>query len=260
MGQPSFAAAMFRGRVLASSFARARIVLSRRGTGQALVLPRYTPSSNSVNGRRHYSDSSSLTKTCPSCSAPLPTALPVCSNCQYIAPIPESMTYHEMLGTPYEPNPFVVDVQQLKRQFRTVQAIVHPDRWVSRPPDQQAIAAAMSSRINEALHRLSDPLRRVEYILAREGYAGEESDKLDDMELLMEVMEAREGLANAQSSEEVVEIKAENDAKVRETIKEIEQLVAEKNWPALRTAAIKLRYLQGIDSAANAWPAIVHDH
>ncbi|KAJ8489775.1 hypothetical protein ONZ51_g2746 [Trametes cubensis] len=170
------------------------------------------------------------------------------------------MTYHEMLGTPYEPNPFTVDVQQLKNQFRAVQAVVHPDRWVSRPPEQQAIAAAMSSRINEALHRLSNPLRRAEYILAREGFAGEESDKLDDMELLMEVMEARESLANAQSPEEVAEIRAENDAKIQDSIQEIERLVADKDWPALRTAAIRLKYLQGIESAAAAWPASVHDH
>lgn len=77
--------------------------------------------------------------------------------------------------------------------------------------DQQAIAAAMSSRVNEALHRLSSPLRRAEYILACEGHAGEETDKLDDMELLMEVMEAREGLANAQSPEDVAEIREQND-------------------------------------------------
>lgn len=47
------------------------------------------------------------------------------------------MTYHEMLGTPYEPNPFVVDVSQLKQQLRAVQAVVHPDRWVSRPSVSQ---------------------------------------------------------------------------------------------------------------------------
>ena len=69
----------------------------------------------------------------------------------------------------------------------------------------------MSSRVNEALHHLSSPLRRAEYILAREGHAGEESDKLDDMELLMEIMEAREGLASAESSEEVAQIRCEND-------------------------------------------------
>ena len=206
------------------------------------------------------------------------------------------MTYHEMLGTPYEPNPFVVDVAALKNQFRAVQAVVHPDRWVAKPPvssaappnvicmyilpiflqEHQAIAAAMSSRINEALHRLSDPLRRAEYILAREGYAGEETDKLDDMELLMEVMEAREGLANAQSEDEVADIRAKNDGvliqvidcvqliyrrvvKIAETVEEIEKIVGEKDWEALRTAAVKLKYLQGIESAAAAWPAHVLD-
>ncbi|KAI0365256.1 Co-chaperone Hsc20 [Pilatotrama ljubarskyi] len=251
---------MFRLRALASIASHARPVLPRYPAARGRYLPRYAQNASLLNIHRSYSDTSSLTKTCPSCSAPLPTALPVCSNCTYIAPIPDSMTYHEMLGTSYEPNPFVVDVQQLKRQFRAVQAVVHPDRWVSRPPEQQAIAAAMSSRINEALHRLSDPLRRAEYILAREGYAGEETDKTDDMELLMDIMEAREGLANAQSAEEVAEIRAENDAKIQETLAEIEKLVAAKNWPALRTAAVKLKYLQGIESAAAAWPAVAHDH
>ena len=71
----------------------------------------------------------------------------------------------------------------------------------------------MSARVNEALHRLSNPLRRVEYILAREGYGGEETDKLDDMELLLDVMEAREGLANAESPDEVAEIRTANDGK-----------------------------------------------
>ncbi|KAI0335263.1 Co-chaperone Hsc20 [Cubamyces sp. BRFM 1775] len=252
---------MFRVRALVSFSAHARSSLPRHAASRALSLPRYAlPSHNTVKPRRNYSETSKRQKTCPSCSAPLPTALPVCSNCSYIAPIPDSMTYHEMLGTPYEPNPFAVDVQQLKQQFRAVQAVVHPDRWVSRPPEQQAIAAAMSSRINEALHRLSNPLRRAEYILAREGFAGEESDKLDDMDLLMEVMEAREGLANAESPEEVAEIRAENDAKIQESIQEIERLAANKDWPALRTAAIRLKYLQGIEYAAAAWPASMHDH
>lgn len=69
----------------------------------------------------------------------------------------------------------------------------------------------MSSRTNEALHRLSSPLRRVEYILAKEGHAGGETDKLDDMELLSDIMEAREGLANAESQEEVNSIRGDND-------------------------------------------------
>ncbi|RPD62931.1 Co-chaperone Hsc20 [Lentinus tigrinus ALCF2SS1-7] len=251
---------MFRLRALASLPARVRVPLPRTIASRSALQytpPRVTPAATLA---RNYSHASTRPKTCPSCSAPLPTALPVCTKCSYIAPIPESMSYHEMLGVPYEPNPFVVNVPQLKNEFRAVQTVVHPDRWVARPPESQAIAAAMSSRVNEALHRLSNPLRRVEYILAREGHGGEETDKLEDMELLMDVMEAREGLASAESPDEVAEIRTANDAKIQETLQEIEQLVGAKDWEALRTAAIKLKYLQGIESAAAAWPAVVHDH
>ncbi|KAM5536192.1 hypothetical protein V8D89_010091 [Ganoderma adspersum] len=248
--------------LLASFYLQTRLVLRQQaGPRAAPILRSYSPTHLAVFKRTFTSSPDSDTpKRCPSCSTPLPSSLPVCPKCFYIAPIPESMTYHEMLGTPYEPNPFVVDPRQLKDQFRAAQAVVHPDRWVGKPEEYQAIAAAMSARVNEALHQLSNPLRRAEYILTREGLAGEETDKLEDMELLMEVMEAREGLASAESEEEVARIRSDNQGKIEETLEEIEQLAGSKDWGALRVAAVKLKYLQGIESAAAAWPASVHDH
>lgn len=68
----------------------------------------------------------------------------------------------------------------------------------------------MSARINDGLHRLSDPLRRVEYILDREGFGGEETDKLEDPELLMEILEMREQVEGAESREEVEQVQAQN--------------------------------------------------
>ncbi|KAI0639412.1 Co-chaperone Hsc20 [Trametes polyzona] len=241
-------------RALASLALRAHPRPPCRVVGRGLYTSRLAPQSPSIGARRNHDGSANRVKTCPSCSSPLPTALPVCSNCSYIEPIPKSMSYHEMLGASYEPNPFVVDVAKLKNQFRAVQAIVHPDRWVSKPPEQQAIAAAMSSRINEAYSQLSNPLRRAEYILAREGHAGEETDSIDDMELLMDVMGAREDIANASDPAEVAEIRAQNQAKIEETLGEIERAAAEKDWPALRAAAVKLKYLEGINAAADMWP------
>jgi molecular chaperone HscB len=41
---------------------------------------------------------------------------------------------------------------------------------------------------------------------------------------------------------------------------EIEALVEKKAWEELKTAAIKLKYLQGIADAADAWPERVFDH
>ncbi|KAI0801254.1 Co-chaperone Hsc20 [Fomes fomentarius] len=243
--------------LLSLSVAQARSSLR---TPAALFATRIPRPYRSLGARRTYSSAFTDSKLCPSCSSPLPTALPVCTNCSYIAPIPESMTYHEMLGAAYEPNPFVVDPTAIKNQFRAVQAVVHPDRWVAKPPDHQAIAAAMSARTNEALHRLSNSLRRAEYILAREGFAGEETDKLEDMGFLVEVMEAREGLASSETAGEVEEIRAENDVKIKQLLHEIERLAGEKNWDGLRRATVKLKYRQGIESAAAAWPTVEHDH
>lgn len=170
------------------------------------------------------------------------------------------MSYHEMMGTPYEPNPFIVNNAQLKKRLRDLQTVIHPDRWVGKRPEQQDAAAVMSARINEALHRLSNPLRRVEYILEREGFAGEETDKLEDPELLMDILELREEVENAESQEEVELVRKQNGKKLDETIQEIEKLVGQKDWPAVKTAAIKLKYLQGIDNAAAAWPNVFSDH
>ncbi|TFY55578.1 hypothetical protein EVJ58_g8156 [Rhodofomes roseus] len=174
--------------------------------------------------------------------------------CYWISNIPGEMTYHEMLGTPYEPNPFVVDTAAIKRQLRQLQTVVHPDRWVGKEREKQDAAAVMSSRVNEALHRLSNPLRRVEYILQREGYPIGESENLEDPEVLMETMEMREEIEGAESKEGVERVRATNAEKVEETMQEITELVGRKDWPAAKVAAIKLKYLQGIENAAAAWP------
>ncbi|OBZ80008.1 Iron-sulfur cluster co-chaperone protein HscB, mitochondrial [Grifola frondosa] len=244
-------------------FSRSLVSLSRHSLLHRRPVPRPAfalPSAIPQTHLRRYINTSQNPKRCPACSAVLPTPLPVCPSCAYIAKLPKSMTYYDMLDVPYEPNPFVVDTARLKARFRSAQAIVHPDRWVGKSTDQQATASTMSSIINEALHHLLNPLRRAEYILTLEGLGTEESDKLDDLELLSEIMEAQEELASAESPEQVAEVRKENDVKLQDTIQEIEHLVAVKDWPAVRAAAVKLKYLQGVDSAAEAWPNRSNDH
>ena len=57
------------------------------------------------------------------------------------------MTYHEMLGVPYEPNPFVVDTAAIKRHLRQLQNVVHPDRWVGKPQVRARSLGALPSII-----------------------------------------------------------------------------------------------------------------
>ncbi|ESK86656.1 hypothetical protein Moror_9717 [Moniliophthora roreri MCA 2997] len=190
------------------------------------------------------------TKLCPNCSQPLPTALPACTKCWSISQISSQSRHHDLFQLPYNPNPFIVDESFLKRQFRQSQAICHPDTWVSKGSDKQDAALQLSSRINQAYQTLLNPLSRIEYILDLNGIPMSETDKVEDMEFLGDIMTAREEIQTAESRDEVAHVIQENQDKIEETMEEIGQLVENKEWQKAKEAAIRLRYLDGIRRAA----------
>ncbi|KAI3622459.1 hypothetical protein WG66_015320 [Moniliophthora roreri] len=212
------------------------------------------------------------TKLCPNCSQPLPTALPACTKCWSISQISSQSRHHDLFQLPYNPNPFIVDESFLKRQFRQSQAICHPDTWVSKgsdfhTKDKQDAALQLSSRINQAYQTLLNPLSRIEYILDLNGIPMSETDKVEDMEFLGDIMTAREEIQTAESRDEVAHVIQENQGeelilrfldnikpgttdKIEETMEEIGQLVENKEWQKAKEAAIRLRYLDGIRRAA----------
>ncbi|KAL4243516.1 HscB family protein [Abortiporus biennis] len=208
---------------------------------------------------RCYSTQPPLT-TCPACSAPLPTALPICPKCSFIQPSPSSISYHELLGLPYEPNPFHVNAAALKRQFIVAQGVVHPDRWSGKPEDKQALASHASTLVNDAYTTLSNPVKRVFYILNREGFKSDGEASLEDPALLADIMEQHEALENAMSQEEVDVIRETNKEAFDDLVQVITGLVEAKDWPAVQKNAIALKYRQGIDTAAKSWPEKPHDH
>jgi hypothetical protein len=82
--------------------------------------------------RRGYVVGGTRARTCPSCGAGLPTALPVCPACRYVGRVQDSITHHELLGQPYGPNPFAVDTGDLRRRYLEAQRLCHPDGWATR--------------------------------------------------------------------------------------------------------------------------------
>ena len=139
------------------------------------------------------------------------------------------------------------------------------------------IAAESSSFVNKAYRTLLNPYTRAEYILQLQGVQIHESESLNDTELIMEVMEARENLDNAESSEDVDRIRAENEGvelmfmnerillmmpveKIDVLLPKLSSAFQEKDWETAKRETIKLRYLQSIDAAADAWPNRLHDH
>jgi molecular chaperone HscB len=218
----SLAQALFGTRSLTTMF---RSSVRRLALNHRLSLShRHSLSSPKISIQRLYS--TPTTARCPSCSRPLPTPLPACPNCAYISAVPSSTPYHQIFGLTYDPNPFNVDVSLLKRRFRQAQAICHPDAWASQGPvsfahsflrfiligikGKQDLAQTLSSRINLAYQALLSPLSRAEYILELNGFEISETDHLDDVEFISEIMDAREELDGG-DAETVAVVESAND-------------------------------------------------
>ena len=64
--------------------------------------------------------------------------------------------------------------------------------------------------MNTAYNTLVEPLNRIQYILECEGVKITETDQTDDIELISEIMEAREALEEAASDEDAELIRQRN--------------------------------------------------
>lgn len=93
---------------------------------------------------------------------------------------------------------FDLDVAALEQRYRDLQKALHPDKHVNAPPAERRAALARAVNVNEAYRALRDELQRAQALLVRYGGKVNEDDAgASDPEFLMEVMELREGLAEA---------------------------------------------------------------
>lgn len=134
---------------------------------------------------------------------------------------------------------------------------------------KQDIAQTLSARLNNAYQTLLNPLSRAEYILELNQLPMSESDQVNDMAFMSHVMDARETIEEGEDDREICILAEENDGmcseksvvtksdinteRIKDTVAEIERLVAERDWVRMKEAAIRLRYLEGIHRAVNKW-------
>ena len=102
-----------------------------------------------------------------------------------------------------------LDRADLDARRRTVQAEVHPDRFVSAGPAQQRLAMQWAVRVNEAYERLKDPLKRAGSLCALAGIpiAAEDNTAMP-ASFLMEQIAWREALDAAETRDDVVALAA----------------------------------------------------
>lgn len=96
------------------------------------------------------------------------------------------------------PRRFELDRAELDARWRELQAQVHPDRFAAEGAAAQRVAMQWSVRVNEAVRRLRDPLRRAAYLCELRGVPIDaEKNTAMPAEFLLHQMQWREALDDA---------------------------------------------------------------
>ncbi|KAK3185298.1 molecular chaperone [Lecanicillium sp. MT-2017a] len=148
--------------------------------------------------------------------------------------------------------PFHIDTRTLRREFLQLQARAHPDMH---PASDKARAEATSARINEAFKTLANPLLRAQYLLSLRGVdvANDETLKVEEPELLMLVLEAREEIEDAQSEADLEEPRRVNEERILEGEKLLEKAFIEDDIEAAKREAVRMRYWVNIRDSLDNW-------
>ncbi|KAG9228360.1 hypothetical protein BJ875DRAFT_477667 [Amylocarpus encephaloides] len=157
--------------------------------------------------------------------------------------------------------PFHIDVRDLRKEFLQLQAVAHPDRH---PSHLKARAEGMSAHINEAYKTLQNPLLRAQYLLRLRGVdvVEDETTKVEDPELLMEVLDAREEIDEAQKEEDLTTLKTTNDRRISRSEEILDKAFREDSMALATEEVVRLRYWVNIQDSLHHWengePILTH--
>lgn len=103
---------------------------------------------------------------------------------------------------------FQLDRQALEQRHRDLSRALHPDRYSGAPAAERRMALGRAIEVNEAFRLLKDPIKRAEALFQRAGLeVGEAGGPKPSADLLMEMLESREELADAGRKKDVAAMK-----------------------------------------------------
>ena len=137
-----------------------------------------------------------------------------------------------------------LELATLDRAYFALQRQWHPDRFVAKPPEERARASVEAAALNDAYRTLKDPLSRAFYLAALKGVELPTDGKtIDDPDLLMEAMAAREELHEARTIEAVEQLAAKVRDDMEKSLGGLGGLFLANDKAAIRKALLRLRYL-----------------
>jgi molecular chaperone HscB len=141
---------------------------------------------------------------------------------------------------------FDIDQNALHRAYIQLQQRFHPDRFARATDADKLQAMQASADANHAYTTLKDPLLRIEYLLAQQGIVlGDRPDAVKASQaLLVDSMQMREALFEAQTAQDIAALKAQADAQNMQCMESIAQTWHAEAYAQCAQAAIRLRFLR----------------
>jgi molecular chaperone HscB len=194
---------------------------------------------------------------CWSCKGPVASRALFCHTCGAIQ-APGSTDHFTRLGIE---RGFDIDDDKLEKQYLGFQRVLHPDRFAGKPAKERAMAEAQAVALNEAYETLGDPLKRATYLLRLKGVLSEAAaDKtVNDPALLMEAMEKREALSEAESADAIEKLTVDAAGDAIQMLSDISKAFASDDLTAANRATLRLKYLRKFLEEARLRRAALED-
>jgi molecular chaperone HscB len=147
------------------------------------------------------------------------------------------------------PEHYRLDNVLLDQEFHSLQTRVHPDKFAHLPEAEQRLSMQWATRANEAYQTLRNPIKRARYLLKLRGVdTQEETNTVMPMEFLMEQMEWREAVEEAQKSCDVDQLE-KLEARLQHEERNLQELLAvkiddEHSYAAAAEGVRKLKFLE----------------
>jgi molecular chaperone HscB len=107
------------------------------------------------------------------------------------------------------PEAFELDSAALKKKFYALSKQYHPDFYANEDETKQQEILEISTINNKAYQTLSDPNKRLEYILKQHDLVNEGAKPQLPADFLMEMMDLNERLMEVDDAEQLADIRAE---------------------------------------------------
>lgn len=179
---------------------------------------------------------------CWSCHGPVAADALFCATCNAVQP-PGTRDHFARFG--FAPT-FDIDAATLEKRYFDLQRKLHPDRFATKTPRERAISQQQATSLNDAYETLADPLRRAAYIAHLHGIdiLNEGCNQIADPVVLMEAMELREAVADANSVAQVDMIAGNAQADIDVCIAELSAAFAKNDMDKASRLTTRFKYLR----------------